>query len=66
MAKHKQHRRKTAKDKMVRRNVTFSRKHAALLDQERERTEVPTATLLRQLIDRHFSRTEGTGNARRV
>ena len=48
--------RKPAKDKMIRRNVTFSRKHAALLDREREQSGVPTATLLRQMIDRHFGK----------
>ena len=45
---------KQAQAKMVRRNVTFSTRHATLLDRERERSGVPTATLLRQLIEQHF------------
>jgi hypothetical protein len=60
--KHKPKRKRTAKpstDKMVRRNVTFSVRHATLLDLERERSGVPTATLLRQLIDKHFGKTGG-------
>ena len=40
--------------KMVRRNVTFTDRHATLLDRERERSGVPTATLLRQLIESYF------------
>lgn len=50
---------KSTKSKMVRRNVTFSPRHATLLDREREQSGVPTATLLRQLIDRHFGKAGG-------
>jgi hypothetical protein len=50
---------RTKSDKMVRRNVTFSPKHATLLDLEREQSGVPTATLLRQLIDNHFKKAGG-------
>ena len=60
--KHKPKRKRTTKpgtDKMVRRNVTFSVRHATLLDREREKTSVPTATLLRQLIDKHFDKAGG-------
>ena len=55
--KKRKRRPRPAKDKMVRRNVTFSTRHATLLDREREQSGVPTATLLRQLIDRHFKKT---------
>ena len=47
--------------KMVRRNVTFTARHATLLDRERERSGVPTATLLRQLIEQHFSKAGAGG-----
>lgn len=58
--KHKpKHRRKPSTDKMVRRNVTFSTRHTTLLDKERSKSGVPTATLLRQLIDKHFSKAGG-------
>lgn len=57
--KHTKHAAKT--DKMVRRNVTFSVRHATLLDRERERSGVATSTLLRQLIDKHFSKAGGSG-----
>ena len=50
---------KPSKDRMVRRNVTFTDRHATLLDRERERSGVPTATLLRQLIEQHFSKAGG-------
>lgn len=49
----------TTTNRMVRRNVTFSTRHATLLDLERERSGVPTATLLRQLIEQHFSKAGG-------
>ena len=48
-------------DRMVRRNVTFTARHAWLLDRERERSGVPTATLLRQLIEQHFSKAGAGG-----
>lgn len=60
--KHKPKRKRTTNPgtgKMVRRNVTFSTRHATLLDSEREKTRVPTATLLRQLIDKHFGKAGG-------
>jgi hypothetical protein len=50
---------KQAQAKMVRRNVTFSARHATLLDQERERSGVATSTLLRQLIEQHFGKAGG-------
>lgn len=55
----RKHRTKPTDTKMVRRNVTFSARHATLLDRERERSGVPTATLLRQLIEQHFSKAGG-------
>ena len=41
---------------MIRLNISFTEKQAKQLDRERERTGIPTSTLLRRLIDEYLTK----------